>query len=291
MADAQVTTSTIDGNTVLEVIPNDSRSIRLNTNNTYVDRDIVINIEGNSNSSHNFFTITDSTSDLTVSTTSTLAKNMSNPTCPPYNPDKSFVNYTIIKTGVEWVEGAVYCFILPENFDKKSTATKANGRVRIGTGSSVPYYPIMKDETNAINMHTEYNPHRDKFFVFKKTTMTPNGGLYLMPDFGGSTLPDSDSALPDGGTAGQVLTKTDDGYAWTTVNSEDTKVTQTATTIDTPKPALIANSSSTTTDTTFFSTDVTINPGTGALNAVQFELPQQTIVCSETSTGGWVWHQ
>lgn len=134
------------------------------------------------NSSHSFFTITDSTDDLTVATTTGIASSiLGAENCGPYNPDKAFVNYTINKAGVEWVEGAIYCFVLPDGFNTKATNTKANGRVRIYAVNKDLYYPLMKDETTAFNMFTEYSPSRDRLFILKKTTTTPNGGLYLLP--------------------------------------------------------------------------------------------------------------
>lgn len=44
MAVGTVTTTTSDGNTILSVVPNDSTKITLNTRDTYMDKDIVINI-------------------------------------------------------------------------------------------------------------------------------------------------------------------------------------------------------------------------------------------------------
>lgn len=99
------------------------------------------------------------------------------------------------------------------------------------------------------------------------------------------------SAMPavDGGSAGQVLTKTSDGYSWSTVSGSDTKVTQTASTTAGALPVLIAKGTTTATDTAYFNTDVTINPGNGRLNATQYTVDNGTIVASKTTSGGWLW--
>lgn len=106
------------------------------------------------------------------------------------------------------------------------------------------------------------------------------------------TLDASDvNAIPvvEGGEVGQVLTKTESGYEWTTVESDDTKVTQSASTENKVLPVLIAKSENESTDTALFSNNVTINPSNGEMNATQFALNGRVIIASETATGGWLW--
>lgn len=244
----------------------------------------------NVKSTCNFITVTDSTEDLQIGATAKSARTLYGDNYAPYAPDGTFINYTIMK-GTEWVENAVYCFILPADFNTQSentkpTSTRINGRVRVGTKSTggTDYCPIMKDKTTALNMNSEYAPDRDKFFIFKKTLVTPDGALYLLPDFiGGGNF-----ELPENGNEGQVLTINADGsYEWRDVN--DTKVTQTLATIDNAYPALIAKSDESSTDTTYFSENVTINPAYGEMNATQFALNGRQIIVTETATGGWLW--
>lgn len=246
---------------------------------------------------NNFFTITDSVDDIIVETTRKTASDSDvyGANYAPYAPNNTFINYTIKKSGVTWVEGAVYCFVFPEDFntltdDTKPTKTKTNCRVRIYNDNKSTYYPLMKDENTIFNMYTDYNPARDKFFIFKKKPnagdLTENGALYLLKDYVGSTS----ASLPEDGEVGQILTKTETGYEWATIETDDTKVTQTASTENSPLPVLIAKNNTTATDTTLFNANVTINPSNGEMNATQFALNGRTIILTETETGGWIWN-
>lgn len=122
------------------------------------------------------------------------------------------------------------------------------------------------------------------------TTDGAGGYTWKTPEAGGSTVSYTNTATT-GSTIGTLVVN---GTSYTLKSgvvdtNTDTKVTQTASTTAGAKPIILAYGTSTATNTTFFDTDVTVNPGDGTLNATKYTVQNSTVVATKTSTGGWLW--
>lgn len=187
MAQAQVTTTTVNGDTVLSVTPNDSKTIRLNTNNTYVDRDIVVNIEGKCN----YFPIPESI--VTVATSSTKGT-------APLNTSYGTTDITIsADSTVEWIEGAAYAFIV--NTTMVAASATRNVRVRIGTSGA--WIPVLDSSGAALGGSSYFLKNQTRVLIYK-TTYQSTGALHMITDSNSDTTYLLRNYLPY--TAGEALT-------------------------------------------------------------------------------------